>query len=244
MGSRNVVVTGASGGIGRAIVEKFAKNGDNIYALVGHDSEELDEYFQCLMTENSVWIKKYEADYLSEDLVKVVLKEICKDRVDVLINNAGVSNAKTLAMTSMNDLKNTMAINFYIPSLIMQTISRRMMRQKSGIIINNISRCALEYRAGAYAYGSSKSALLWATKAVSKELAAYNIRVNGIAPGLTETKMGALGRSEESTQKYVATNNIKRPATTKEIAEVVFFLADESSAYISGQIISVDGGRD
>mgnify|MGYP004514120839 CR=1 FL=1 len=244
MESRNVVVTGANGGIGRAIVEKFAENGDNIYALVGHDSEELNDWFQHLMDENSIWIKTYEADYLSEDSVKLVLKEICKEKIDILINNAGVSNAKTLAMTSMNVLKDTMAINFYIPSLIMQTVSRRMMKQNSGIIINNISRCALEYRAGAYAYGSSKAALLWATKAVSKELAVYNIRVNGIAPGLTETKMGVFGRSKESTEKYVATNNIKRPATTKEIAEVAFFLADKSSAYISGQIISVDGGRD
>lgn len=246
MNNKNIIITGASGGIGKSIIEAFAKKGNNIYALVHSKSEDVEQYFQNLMGKYNVWIKVYEVDFLSEDSVKTVIKSICseKEKIDVLVNNAGISNAKNLGMTSLKDMEESMKINFFMPSLIMQLVSRKMMRQKEGIIINNISRCALEYRSGAYAYGSSKAALLWATKALSKELAPYNIRVNGIAPGLTETKMGSLSRTEESIEKYVSINNIKRPATTDEIANVVVFLADSASSYISGQIISVDGGRD
>lgn len=246
MNNQNIIVTGASGGIGRSIVETFAKNGNNVYALIHNNTEELELYFHSLEEKYNIWINVYVVDFLNEDSVKNVIKSICgqKDSVDVLVNNAGISIAKTLGMTSMADLETSMKINFYTPSLIMQMVSRKMMRQKKGIIINNISRSALEYRSGAYAYGSSKAALLWATKALSKELAPFNIRVNGIAPGLTETKMGSLSRTEESIEEYVSINNIKRPATTEEIANVIFFLSSTASSYISGQIISVDGGRD
>ena len=86
-------------------------------------------------------------------------------------------------------------------------------------------------------------ALLWGTKAAAKELSQYGIRVNGVAPGLTETKLGTGRQSEDGVERYVSTNNIKRPAKPDEIANTVLYLASDMSSYVSGQIINCDGGR-
>ena len=191
-------------------------------------------------------MRALEAEYTDmvsvENMCRHILSE--KKRIDVLINNAGTSCEKSFAMTSVEDMEKLMKVNFISPTHVAQLLSRSMIRQKDGIIINILSRAAIENRPGAYAYGASKAALLWGTKAMAKELARFNVRVNGIAPGLTETKMGSFGRSEDDTKGYVSSNNIKRPAKVEEIANVVSFLISSDSSYISGQVISVDGGRD
>jgi len=243
---KSVIVTGASGGIGREVVNVLAKEHYNIWAVVHHVKEDDMSYFNELSSKYFVTINIVEADFLEEKTISEAIKTILKadKNIYALINNAGVSYDKTLAMTPLNDLERIMKVNFSIPSYITQMVSRAMIRNKCGVIINVISRAAMEVRTGTYAYGSSKAALAWGTKAMAKEFAPYNIRVNGIAPGLTETKMGSLRRSEEEVQKYVSINNIKRPAKPEEIANVVAFLLSDKASYISGQIISVDGGRD
>ena len=243
---KNIIVTGAGSGIGWAITEKCAKNGANIWSVIHHSSDEYIKKIDGLAKENKIWIRPLEMEMLSIDSVKNTIKTIMTtgERIDVLINNAGVSSEKTLGMTTLEDMERTMNVNFMVPSLIIQMVSRKMIKQKEGIIINITSRSGIEVRTGVYAYGASKAAMIWGTKAAAKEFAPYNIRVNGIAPGLTATKMGSLGREEDFITDYVSVNNIKRPAAANEIAEAVLFLASERSSYISGQIISVDGGRD
>jgi len=242
---KNCIVTGAGSGIGLAILKCFAKNGANIWAFVHNTTAELLEQYSQVSTKNGVWIKVVEFDLMDEVSVKHAVKQVGSDgeKIDILVNCAGMVNAKTLGMTSIDEMRQSMEANFIMPSFLTQLISRKMMRQKSGVIINIISKAAQEYRSGAYAYGSSKMAMLWGTKATAKELAQYGIRVNGVAPGLTETKLGTGRQTEEETDRYVSSNNIKRPAKPEEIANTVLYLASDMSSYLSGQIINCDGGR-
>lgn len=242
---KNAVITGANSGIGLSILNRFVDNGSNIWAFVYKPEEELLDLFENISKEKNVWIKPIEFDLLDEASVKSAVKQVMKDGspIDTLVNCAGILNAKTLGMTSVSEMRQSMNANFIMPSLLMQLVARKMMRQNSGNIVNIISRAAPEYRSGAYAYGSSKMALYWGTKAAAKELSQYNIRVNGIAPGLTETNLGTARMNDDEIAKYVSVNNIKRPAKPEEIANTVLYLASDLSSYVSGQIINCDGGR-
>ena len=243
--NRNAIVTGAGSGIGLSVLRIFVENGANVWALVHKLTPEIEEQFNHLSYDNNVWIKTIEFNILEEESVKKAVKQVIaeEESLDILVNCAGIVNAKTLGMTSTDEMRQSMNANFCTPSLIMQMVSRKMMRQKNGNIINVISRAAPEYRSGAYAYGSSKMALLWGTKAAAKEFAPYGIRVNGIAPGLTETKLGTERMSKDQIEQYVNHNNIKRPALPEEIANTILYLASDMSSYVSGQIINCDGGR-
>lgn len=245
LNGKNAIVTGSGSGIGFAILNKFAENGVNVWAFVHSVKPELQEQFDCISREYNVWIRPVEFDLMDEKTIKNSVKGVISEgeKIDILVNCAGVVNSKTLGMTSIDEMQESMNANFFMPSLFMQLVSRKMMRQKDGNIINIISRSASEFRSGAYAYGSSKMALLWGTKAVAKELAQYGIRVNGVAPGLTETKLGTGRQSGDGVEKYVSVNNIKRPARPDEIANTVLYLASDMSSYVSGQIINCDGGR-
>lgn len=245
LNGKNAIITGAGSGIGFAILNIFAENGANVWAFIHKQNPELEEQYKQISQNNNVWIKPIEFDLMDEESVKKSVKQVIAEgeKIDILVNCAGIVNAKTLGMTSLEEMRQSMSANFFMPSLFMQLVSRKMMRQKDGNIINIISKSAAEYRAGAYAYGSSKMALLWGTKAAAKELSQYGIRVNGVAPGLTKTKLGTGRQSEDGVERYVSSNNIKRPAKPDEIANTVFYLASDMSSYVSGQIINCDGGR-
>lgn len=245
LNGKNAIITGAGSGIGFAILNKFAENGANVWAFIHKQNPKLEEQYKQISQKNNVWIKPVEFDLMDEESVKKSVKQVISEgeKIDILVNCAGIVNTKTLGMTSLDEMRQSMNANFFMPSLFMQLVSRKMMRQKDGNIINIISRAAAEYRSGAYAYGSSKMALLWGTKAAAKELSQYGIRVNGVAPGLTETKLGTGRQSEDGIERYVSTNNIKRPARPDEIANTVLYLASDMSSYVSGQIINCDGGR-
>lgn len=242
---KNAIITGAGSGIGRATLKLFVENGANIWAFVHKTNIEIQNQLDKLSRKYNVWIKIVEFDLMDEQSVKASVKQVISEgeKIDILVNCAGIVNAKSLSMTSLDEMRESMMINFFMPSIIMQIVSRKMMRQKNGNIVNVISRVAPEFRSGAYAYGSSKMALLWGTKAAAKELAQYNIRVNGVAPGLTETKSGTGRQKEGGVEAYVSVNNIKRPAKPEEIANTVLFLVSDLSSYVSGQIINCDGGR-
>ena len=242
---KNAIITGAGSGIGLAILKLFVENGANVWAFVHKTNIELHNQLDNLSKEYNVWIKTVEFDLMNEQSVKASVKQAISEgeTIDILVNCAGIVNAKSLSMTSLNEMRESMMVNFFMPSIIMQIVSRKMMRQNSGNIVNIISRVAPEFRSGAYAYGSSKMALLWGTKAAAKELAQYNIRVNGVAPGLTETKSGTGRQNEGGVESYVSVNNIKRPAKPEEIANTVLYLVSNLSSYVSGQIINCDGGR-
>ena len=239
----NAIVTGARRGIGRAIVELFAQKGINIWACASKENEEFEQDMKQLSEEYHVWIKPVYFDLANEEETTNALKEVIKEKqpIDILVNNAGVPYGNLMQMTPLKNLREVMEINFIAQIHVMQLISRVMMRQKSGSIINMGSVGGIEAREGYLAYGSSKAALLWATRSVSKELAKYNIRVNAVAPGMIETDMtGAM--SDAVKEKVVESIPFKEMGKPEDIAETVAFLAGDGARYITGQVLCVDGG--
>ena len=191
-----------------------------------------------------MWIKPVYFDLSSEEEVKNAFKEIYKEKLplDIVVNNAGVAYGGLMTMTPVQKLKEVFEINYFATVEIMQLAAKLMMRQKSGNIINMASVGGIETNPGYLAYGSSKAAVIWTTKSVSKELAQYNIRVNAVAPGLTKTEMG-MYRNEEELNKVIDRSSLKRMADPQEIANAVLFLASDKSSFMTGSILNIDGGR-
>lgn len=241
---KTVLITGANRGIGRALVEAFAAEGSNIIAHARKENVNFETDMQNLAEHYSVKIDTIYFDLSNEDEIKNAIKKISsqKTEIDILINNAGVAFGGLMNMTPISKLKEVFQINFFSQILMMQQISKLMIRQKGGVIINMASVGGIETNPGYLAYGSSKAALIWATRCAAKELAPYGIRVNAIAPGLTKTDMG-MYKSEEELTKTINQTALKRMADVSEIADAVLFLASEKASFITGHILSVDGGR-
>lgn len=244
LNNKNMILTGCNRGIGKAILELSVKHGANIWACTRSYSEDFEKFTQQLSEEGQVWIKNVYFDLTDEQAVKAALKEIIKEKksIDILINNAGIAHGGFMNMTSMDTLKEVFQVNYFSNILMMQLVSRVMMKQKQGCIINMASVGGIETNPGYLAYGSSKAALIWATQSIAKELGAYNIRVNAVAPGLTDTEMGHY-KSEEELEKTINRTSLKRMARPEEIAEAVMYLASEQSSFVTGHILRVDGGR-
>ena len=145
-------------------------------------------------------------------------------------------------MTSIAKMREVFEINVFAQVQIMQLVARQMMKQKSGCIINMCSVGGIETSPGYLAYGSSKAALIWITKSVSKELGRYNIRVNGIAPGLVDTDMGNF-KSDEELEKVLNRMSIHRMGQPDEIADAALYIASDAATYMTGHIMVLDGGR-
>ncbi len=241
---KNIIITGALRGIGRTILELFAENGANIWACGRLQNDEFEEEMKQLSESNNVWIKPVYFDLSDEEQIKKGIQQIIKDKVsiDALVNNAGMAYGGLFTMTPMTKLREVFQINYFAQIQIMQLVLRVMMRQKSGSIINMSSIGGIETAPGYLAYGSSKAALIHATKTVSHEVGQYGIRVNAIAPGLVETDMGSF-KSQEEIDKILDRSSLHRKADPKEIANCALFLASDQSSFITGQALIADGGR-
>lgn len=241
---RSVLVTGASRGIGKAIVQVFSENGYDVIACARNNNREYRLFCEEQQKKTGRCITPYFFDLQNENQVKESMKEILGIHkiIDVLINNAGTAHAGTLNMCSIDTIRSVYEINVFAQILMMQLVSRKMIKQKSGCIINMCSVGGIEASQGYLAYGSSKAALIWITKSVAKELASFQIRVNGIAPGLIDTEMGHY-KSEEEIAKVFDRMSIKRMGQPEEIARAALYLASADAAYMTGQIMILDGGR-
>lgn len=241
---KNVILTGANRGIGREILEQFVKSGANVWACIRKENKEFEEYCLGLEKKHGVWIEIVAFDLSEEAQIKAGIKTILseKKKIDILVNNAGIAHGGLFQMTSMDTLRDVFQINYFAALQISQLVARGMMRQKSGVIINIASVGGIEANPGYMAYGSSKAALIWATKCMAKELGVYGIRVNAVAPGLTETSMGNY-KSEEELLKVINRTSLRRMAKTDEIAKAVLYLASDDASFITGEILKADGGR-
>ncbi len=241
---KNIIVTGAMRGIGRTILEIYVKNGANIWACDRIPDEQFEKDMEKLSEEYKVWIEPVYFDLSDENAIKSGIQQIIKEKkqIDVLVNNAGVAFGALFTMTPMSKLKDVFQINYFAQIQIMQLVLRVMMRQNSGCIVNMASIGGIETAPGYLAYGSSKAALIHATKTVSHEVGQYGIRVNAIAPGLVETDMGAY-KSQEEIDKILDRSSLHRKAKPDEIANCALFLASDQSSFITGQVMIADGGR-
>ncbi len=240
---RNAVITGCNRGIGLEVLKIFVKNGINVWACIRSCSDETEELFKSLSSDYNVWIKPVIFDLGDKNIIKDAAKTIIKDKrqIDILVNNAGITYSGLFQTTRVEDLENVMMINFINPMYFTQLISRQMIRQKSGSIVNIASTRGITPIDGSFAYGSSKAAIVYATSQLSKELGHFNIRVNAVAPGRTNTDMGTNNYSDEDLAKVVSLSTINRLAEPEEIASMVYYLANCNS-FITGQTIRVDGG--
>ena len=241
---KNAVVTGANRGIGRATVERFAEAGANIWACARKPSDEFESDMKQIGEKHNVRVRPVYFDLSDSEAVKSAVKTIADERatVDVLVNNAGVPYSGMLMMTPVHRLREVFEVNYFSQILMMQLVGKLMIRQRAGAIVNVVSVGGIETNPGYLAYGSSKAALIWATKSVSKELAAFGIRVNGVAPGLTKTAMG-MYKTQEELDKVIARSSLRRMAEPSEIVDAIEFLASDRASFITGTILNVDGGR-
>jgi len=241
---KTAVVTGCNRGIGKSILKCFAANGANLWACVRNKTNEFDDFCWQLEKDYSVKIKRIYFDLSKEEDVINGAKEILADKqpIDILINNAGmVPESQLFQMSPISNMKMIFEVNFFAQMLFTQYISRMMTRKKKGSIVNMSSLAALDGGPAQFEYVSSKAAIIGATKKLSIELGAYGVRVNVVAPGVTNTDM-IKNMKDELLQHTLNSTVLKRPADPEEIANVVLFLATDLSSYITGQIIRVDGG--
>jgi len=242
---KNAIVTGSARGIGKAIVENYAKNGANVWAFARTRTDEFVEFCANLEGKYGVWVKPVCFDLTDDEEMKRQIIKIHdeKQSVDILVNNAGISPEKNtiFQMTKFEDIENVMNVNFYAAMKLTQYILKFMIRQKSGNIINFSSVVALYGEPSQLAYSASKGAITSSTFKLASEYGRFGIRVNAIAPGLTNTDMIRFIQKEYQ-KRIIGETMLGRMAEPQEIANVALFLASDLSSYVTGQIIQVNGG--
>ena len=187
---KNAIITGANRGIGRAIVEKFALEGANIWACARSQNPEFEMDMRKLAEQHHVWIRTLYFDLRNDEAIKNAVNDIRKEktRVDILVNNAGIAKIANLSMLSISQIRDEFDCNFFGPLVLLQNV-QKMMIKNGGSIINIGSSSGIYPEKGYSGYGTSKAALMFLSKVLAKELAPYHIRVNSVAPGMIETKM-------------------------------------------------------
>ena len=238
---KTALITGASSGIGKETALTFARNGANLI-LISRNEEKLKKLSKDL-EEFNVLVDYYSIDITNAELLKNLFSQLKKSKViiDIVINNAGIMEDSVLQMVKTESIKRTFDTNVFALIDVSKRASRLMIRNKKGSIINLSSIIGSNGSKGQSIYSASKAAVIGFTKSLSKELGPLNIRVNSIAPGFIMTGM------TESITDCVIQENLKsismgRLGTTKDVANVILFLASDLSEYVTCQVIGVDGG--
>lgn len=227
------VITGGTRGIGRAIAERFAKEGVKVIAL--HSGAQAVEDFSGIET--------VVCNVTDASAIKETLKDIHGryGRIDILVNNAGVTRDGLLLGMKEEDIDTVFSINLKGMLLMTQGVYSIMMRQRSGKIINLSSVVGITGNKGQANYAASKAGVIGLTKSVAQELAGRNVQVNAIAPGFIDTEM-TQKLPEDVRDAYLNNIPMKRFGNPDEIAQVALFLASPMSDYMTGQVLVVDGG--
>ena len=241
---KNSIITGANRGIGLKIVEKFAKSGSNIIACCRKENKDFLKIVSNLKNKYRIKIMLVYFDLENKEQIKKSFEDIKKqfDHIDILVNNAATIETSNFMMTSTDNMKKMFDINYFSQIYLIQLVSKMMIGKKKGNIVNIASTAGIDSNEGRISYSASKSALINSSKILSKELSPFNIRVNVVAPGLVETEMMKKNTKNEIIKQVINNLTIKRVGKPEEIANVVHFLASDSSSYINGQVIRVDGG--
>ena len=236
------IVTGSSRGIGKACALRLAKDGFTVVINYSHSESEAKNVLNEIESFGGSGMI-YRADVSKLDEVKAMIRDVSKTygQIDVLVNNAGIVRDEYLLMLNPETLDKCFDLNVKGYFYCAQQAVLKMFRKKSGVVINMSSVSGILALAGQSVYSATKGAVNSLTQTMAKELAPYGIRVNAVAPGFIETEMlNAL--SDEKKQEYLNAIPMHRLGTVEDVANVVSMLASDAASYITGQIITVDGG--
>jgi 3-oxoacyl-[acyl-carrier protein] reductase len=237
------LITGSTRGIGWAVAQAFAREGCSL-VLNGYSSQTAVDERVCEIREQfGVRCIGFCSDVSDAAAVKTCYSTIFKEfkRLDVLVNNAGIMQDTLLGMIPEAMIRRSLEVNVLGPMLHLQEASRLMGRNRSGSIINMSSIIGAKGKEGQVVYGTTKAAIIGLTRSAAKELAPKGIRVNAVAPGLIRTDL-LKDLPEAKLNEAIAGIKMGRAGQPADVAGVILFLAADSSAYVTGQILGVDGG--
>ena len=236
------LITGATRGIGKQIALTLSKEGYNIVLNYRKENEELESLIkeiensgvECLAVKGDVSIFDDCKNFVNEAIEKF-------EKIDVLVNNAGITKDMLLARMSKEDFTQVIDVNLVVTFNVTKNVISYMMKARSGRIINISSVVGVSGNAGQTNYSASKAGIIGFTKSLAKEVSSRNILVNAVAPGFIESDMTNILKDEVK-EEIAKSIPLKRMGKPEDISKVVKFLASEDSSYITGQVINVDGG--
>lgn len=236
------LVTGASRGIGRSIAHKLAEQGADVVFTFNSSVEKASELKAELdaFKVKAIGHQSNAADYkAAEDLVSLVLAQF--PSIDIVVNNAGITRDNLLMRMSEAHFDEVISTNLKSVFNMTKAVQKQLLKQRSGSIINISSVVGIKGNAGQANYAASKAGIIGFTKSVALELGSRNIRCNAIAPGFIETEMTE-ALNQETVKQWRESIPLRRGGTPEDVANLVVFLASDWAAYITGQVINVDGG--
>ncbi|MBB4806921.1 3-oxoacyl-[acyl-carrier protein] reductase [Chryseobacterium defluvii] len=235
------LITGATRGIGKGIAEVFAQQGAKVAFTYAGSVDKAKELEAALSSVTQ--IKGYQSDASDYDAAQKLVDEVMAEfgKIDILINNAGITKDNLLLRMSKEDWDIIMKVNLDSVFNLTKAVIKPMMKAKSGSIINMTSVVGISGNAGQANYAASKAGVIGFTKSVALELGSRNIRCNAIAPGFIETEMTA-ALDEKAVQMWKDSIPMKRLGQPEHIANACVFLGSDMADYISGQVLNVDGG--
>ena len=239
---KNVIITGASRGIGKGILELFVKNGANVaFSYIG-DSDQAKS-IEADFSNHKQKVVSYMSDASNFEQSQKLIDDVVNDfgSIDVLVNNAGITIDNLLMRMSEEDFQRVIDVNLKSVFNTTKAILRTMLKQRSGSIINMSSVVGVKGNAGQSNYSASKAGMIGFTKSMALELGSRNIRCNCIAPGFIETEM-TKKLSDDVVQTWRDSIPLKRGGSTNDVANAALFLASDLSSYVTGQVINVCGG--
>ena len=239
---KTAIVTGGSRGIGRAAALTLAEAGADVAVIYAGNTAAAEETVRLIEEKGRKGLA-IQCDVADEAAVTAMVKDVKKElgRIDILVNNAGITRDGLLMIMKEDDWQAVLDTNRTGAFHCTKAVTRLMMKQRSGSIINITSVVGETGNAGQANYAAAKAGLIGFTKSVAKELASRNIRCNAIAPGCIETDMTAV-LGEDTVDAMIKTIPMGRVAQPEEVAKAVLFLASDDASYITGQTLNVDGG--